>query len=61
MYGNMRIANKRGMEFAIGTIAKLLLLLVGLALALYLLVGPNSINTLLESWTGAFLEKATVY
>ncbi len=62
MPGTMQIiANRKGMEFAIGTIAKLVLLLVGVALALYLLVGPNSINTLLKSWTDAFLEKATLY
>jgi hypothetical protein len=53
--------NKKGMEFAIGTIAKLVLLLVGLAVAFYLLFGPNSIKTLLESWTGAFLEKSQIY
>ena len=62
MPGTMQIrANKKGMEFEISTIAKLVLLLVGIALVLYLLVGPNSINTLLTSWTGSFLEKATLY
>jgi len=53
--------NKKGSEFSISTIAKLVLLLVGIALVLYLLVGPNSVKTLLTSWTDAFLAKATLY
>jgi len=53
--------NNKGSEFAISTIAKLVLILVAIALVLYLLVGPNSIKTLLTSWTDDFLAKATLY
>lgn len=50
------------MEFAIATIAKLVLLLVGLALILMFLTGSDSsVNSLLEKWTEMFISEARIY
>ena len=53
--------NKKGMEFTISTIAKLVLLMVGLALILLFLTGPNSVNSILEKWTETFISEAKIY